>query len=102
MANNIKRYYDASVLMSWNFATSLRYHRNEATVVACVAYVSPASAFSFNGDMHDGEYIFAWVFYFACSMIPGNAKASRRGTGEEFGTTLFLCMPGTRCQARRW
>lgn len=34
---------------------------------------------------------YAWVFYFACSMIAGNAKASRRGTSREFGTTLFLC-----------
>ena len=32
----------------------------------------------------------AWVFYFACSLMLGNAKASRRGAGREFGTTLFF------------
>lgn len=50
----------------------------------------PAAIFSRIGRVRVVNIHMAWVFYFACSMIPGNAKASRRGTSGEFGTTLFL------------
>lgn len=84
---NIKRYYDASVLMSWNFATSL-LSSERSTVVAqlCVSSCIHIIPFGF----YDLRVHIARVFYFACSMIAGNAKASRRGTSGELGTTLFI------------
>ena len=74
--------------MSWNFATSDKHQRNGAKVVTHDVYIS-ASGISLIKICRLYIHI-AWVFYFACSLMLGNAKASRRGTSEEFGTTLFV------------
>ena len=78
--------------MSWNFATSNKHQQNGAKVVIPDVYIYTLDMFS--SERMCRWYIhIAWVFYFACSLMLGNAKASRRGTSKEFGTTLFLYIP---------
>ena len=84
--------------MSWNFATSNKHQQNGAKVVIPDVYIHTLDMFS--SERMCRWYIhIAWVFYFACSLMLGNAKASRRGTGKEFGTTLFVYTRPIGCRS---
>ena len=85
----------SDVLELRNFLKASSEWSNSSDTVVCVCVSACTGAASFNSGLRSGECTYiqlhmAWVFYFACSVMQGNAKASRRGTSGEFGTTLFV------------